>query len=73
MNDDDDNSDDENGEEDHVIGDDNSSNMMVDVPKLESHSKSADMPVDGHTPNIPAETEDGWVVVSNRRNKGRKN
>lgn len=67
--DDEDNSDDGEG----VTGDDNSSNMFVDMPKSESNLNSVNMPVNGPIPKVTDEVDDGWVVVSNRRNKGRKN
>ncbi|KAF7817851.1 pre-rRNA-processing protein TSR2-like protein [Senna tora] len=71
VNDDDDDSSDDG--EDRVMEDENPSNMMVDMSKAESNLNSVDMPVNGPIPKVAAEADDGWVVVSNRRNKGRKN
>jgi pre-rRNA-processing protein TSR2 len=55
-----------------MIGDDNSSNMNLDVPKAESNMNSVNGPVNRPLPKVTDEADDGWVVVSNRRNKGRK-
>ncbi|KAJ7978067.1 Pre-rRNA-processing protein TSR2 like [Quillaja saponaria] len=72
MNDDDD-SDDEDGEGNCVLGDDNASNMIVDIPESESNLNTENMPANEPRPKVAAEADDGWVTVSNRRNKGRRN
>ncbi|MED6131444.1 hypothetical protein PIB30_009925 [Stylosanthes scabra] len=74
------NNDDDDEEDDDVQGSQNvessarqaatSSNMDVDIPKSDSNMNSGNMPVDdGHA----GEAEDGWVVVSKKKNKPRKN
>lgn len=52
---------------------DNVTNMMVDAPNSQSSLNPAGMPVDEPKPNQAAEPEDGWVVVSSKKNKGRRN
>jgi len=52
-----------------MIVDDNSSNMNREIPRSDSNNNS----VNGSRPNVSSEADDGWVVVSTRRNKGRKN
>ncbi|CAL0326247.1 unnamed protein product [Lupinus luteus] len=59
--------------EESVIGDDNSSNMNVDTPKYESNVNSVNTQVSSPLPTVSGEADDGWIAVSNRRNKGRKN
>lgn len=68
---DDEDEDDDNDE--NIIGASNSSNMDVDIPKSESDMNSVNRPVNGTLPKVAAEADDEWTVVSNRRNKGRKN
>jgi pre-rRNA-processing protein TSR2 len=77
VNDDDDDEDDDVGGDDGNDNDDSSdvmledsSNMMVDAPESVSN---LDMPVNDHRPKVAAETEDGWVQVSRRRNRGKRN
>lgn len=67
--------DDEKGSQndENVIRHDNSSYMNLDISKSESNMNSVNMPVNGPPPNVAGEADDGWVVVSNRKNKGRKN
>ncbi|XP_011032496.1 PREDICTED: pre-rRNA-processing protein TSR2 homolog [Populus euphratica] len=56
---------------DDKMGDDES-NMMVDAPEFQQKMYPVDKPV-----NVPrakeAQSEDGWTVVSSRRNKDRRN
>ncbi|KAL9327388.1 hypothetical protein ACSQ67_008033 [Phaseolus vulgaris] len=40
-----------------------------EIPRTDSNSNSVNEP----RPNVSSEADDGWVVVSNKRNKGRKN
>ncbi|MED6182599.1 hypothetical protein PIB30_029957 [Stylosanthes scabra] len=74
------NNDDDDEEDDDVQGGQNvessarqaatSSTMDVDIPKSDSNMNSGNMPVDdGHA----GEAEDGWVVVSKKKNKAGKN
>ena len=57
----------------HISGDDNSSNKDVDIPKFESDMNSVNVPVNVTLSKAAAEAEDGWSVVSKKKNKGRKN
>nr|XP_025611230.1 uncharacterized protein LOC112703822 isoform X2 [Arachis hypogaea]XP_025673990.1 uncharacterized protein LOC112773145 isoform X2 [Arachis hypogaea] len=51
-----------------------SSNMDVDIPKSESNMSSCNMRIDDEPLKKDAgEAEDGWVVVSKKKNKVRKN
>ncbi|KAI5587498.1 hypothetical protein BDE02_05G036800 [Populus trichocarpa] len=56
---------------DDKMGDDES-NMMVDAPEFQSKMYPVNKPV-----NVPrakeAQSEDGWTVVSSRRNKDKRN
>ena len=52
---------------------DNATNMMVDVPNSQSSLNPVSMATDEPKPNQAAEAEDGWVAVSSRRNKGKRN
>ena len=52
---------------------DNATNMMVDVPNSQSSLNPVSLPSDEPKPNQAAEGEDGWVVVSSRRSKGKRN
>ncbi|KAL1339697.1 hypothetical protein AAHE18_U058200 [Arachis hypogaea] len=75
--------DDEDEEDDDVQGGQNgessarqatSSNMDVDIPKSESNMSSGNMRIDDEPLKKDAgEAEDGWVVVSKKKNKVRKN
>ena len=71
------NEDDEDNDDD---GDDdnNSSNMIVDAPEAapQPHLNPADMPVEEPRTSNPKAAEaavDGWVVVSSKRNRGKRN
>ncbi|PPS15251.1 hypothetical protein GOBAR_AA05323 [Gossypium barbadense] len=48
-------------------------NMMVDVPNSQSSLNPVSMLTEEPKQNHSAEAEDGWVVVSSRKNKGRRN
>ncbi|MED6210143.1 hypothetical protein PIB30_061382 [Stylosanthes scabra] len=77
------NDDDEDEEDDDVQGGQNvesssrqasSSNMDVDIPKSESNMSSGNMPVDNKPlKKDTGDAEDGWVVVSKKKNNARKN
>ena len=74
------NEDDEDDEDDNDDGDDdnNSSNMIVDAPEAapQPHLNPADMPVEEPRTSNPKAAEaadDGWVVVSSKRNRGKRN
>ncbi|MED6172041.1 hypothetical protein PIB30_046488 [Stylosanthes scabra] len=77
------NNDNEDEEDDDVQGDQNveysvrhatSSNMDMDIPKSESNTSLDNMPVDDKPlKKDTGEAEDGWVVVSKKKNKGGKN
>jgi len=71
VNEDDDDEDDDHDQ--HISGADNSSNMDVDIPNFESDTNSVNRPVNVPLSKDAAEADDGWVVVSNKKNKGRKN
>ncbi|WVZ07684.1 hypothetical protein V8G54_021030 [Vigna mungo] len=60
---------DEDGDDETMIVDSNSSSMNTEIPRSHSNNNSVNEP----RPNVSGEADDGWVVVSNRRNKGRKN
>ncbi|XP_061347707.1 uncharacterized protein LOC133293187 [Gastrolobium bilobum] len=62
--------DEDDDDDENIIGVDNSSNMDLDIPKSESKLNSVKKPVNGPLTKVSG---DGWVVVSNRRNKGRQN
>ncbi|NP_001242113.1 uncharacterized protein LOC100795708 [Glycine max] len=65
---------DEDGDDDEkMIVDDNSSKMNLDISTSDSNMNSVNRPVNEPLPKVSGEADDGWVVVSNRRNKGRKN
>ncbi|XVF57300.1 hypothetical protein PTKIN_Ptkin06aG0194200 [Pterospermum kingtungense] len=64
---------DDDDDEDDSMDADNATDMMVDVPNSQSSLNQASMPVDEPKPNQPAEDEDGWVLVSSSKNKGRRN
>ncbi|XWS42470.1 hypothetical protein CRYUN_Cryun16bG0016600 [Craigia yunnanensis] len=63
----------EDDDEDDSMDADNATNMMVDVPNSQSSLNPVSMPTDEPKPNSAAEADDGWVAVSSRRNKGRRN
>ncbi|KDP23617.1 hypothetical protein JCGZ_23450 [Jatropha curcas] len=64
--------DDEDEDSDDDDSMDDKSNMMVDAPKLQSKSNQLNMQVD--EPNSQqAQGEDGWTVVSSRKNRGKRN
>ncbi|XP_061373380.1 uncharacterized protein LOC133315735 [Gastrolobium bilobum] len=69
----DDEDDDDDDDDENISGVDNSSNMDLDIPKSESKLNSVNKPVNGPLTKVSGEADDGWVVVSNKRNKGRKN
>ncbi|GLT26868.1 hypothetical protein SLA2020_019080 [Shorea laevis] len=56
------------------MGEDNTTNMMVDLPKSRPISNVIDTSTDEPKTKQKAEAaDDGWVEVSSKRNKGRKN
>ncbi|XP_027917667.1 pre-rRNA-processing protein TSR2 [Vigna unguiculata] len=59
----------EDGDDETMIVDGNSSSMTTEIPRSYSNNNS----VNESRPNVSGEADDEWVVVSNRRNKGRKN
>ncbi|GLT59805.1 hypothetical protein SLA2020_326030 [Shorea laevis] len=66
--------DDDDHHDDDGMGDDNTTNMMLDVPNSQPISNPIDKPTDEPKSEQKAEAaDDGWTVVSSRRNKGRKN
>ncbi|KAL2490938.1 Pre-rRNA-processing protein TSR2 [Abeliophyllum distichum] len=65
----DDSDDDDDGGHDGDSRGDNSTEMTVDAP--DSSLNKEDMMID--EPSPVAEVEDGWTVVSSKRNKGRRN
>lgn len=73
VNDDEDDTDEDGDNDENMIVDDNSSNKNLEIPTSDSNMNSVNRPVNGHLPKDSGEADDGWVVVSNRRNKGRKN
>lgn len=70
-NEDDDDEDDDSDES--ITEDGNSANMDVDITKPESKANSTNKPVNEPQPEVAGEADDGWVVVSKKKNKGRKN
>ncbi|XP_057961086.1 pre-rRNA-processing protein TSR2-like [Malania oleifera] len=54
------------------VGKDDLSNMIVDAPQKRSSSSTDDMQVDEGMPEQVAEAEEGWVVVSSRRSRGKR-
>ncbi|OIV89624.1 hypothetical protein TanjilG_14795 [Lupinus angustifolius] len=73
VNDDEDDEEEDGDNEESIIRDDNSSNMNVDIPKYESNVNSMNGQVSNPLPTVSGEANDGWIAVSNRRNKVRKN
>jgi pre-rRNA-processing protein TSR2 len=66
-----DDDDSEDSDSDDKMGDDGS-NMMVDTPDFQLKTNLANKPV--NEPGAKeAQSEDGWTVVSSRRNKGKRN
>ncbi|GLT90502.1 hypothetical protein SLE2022_084300 [Rubroshorea leprosula] len=73
FNEEDEDEDDDDDDENDGMGEDNTTNMMVDLPKCRPISNAVDMSTDGPKTKQNAEAaDDGWVVVSSKRNKGRK-
>ncbi|KAG5244944.1 pre-rRNA-processing protein [Salix suchowensis] len=68
VNNDDDSEDSDN---DDRMGDDES-NMMVDAPEFQSKMHQVNKPVNEPRDKV-AQSEDGWTVVSSRRNKDKRN
>ncbi|XP_058777807.1 uncharacterized protein LOC131652049 [Vicia villosa] len=65
--------DDDDSDED-IIGDDNSANMDMDIQKSETNLNSTSKTVNEPQSEVAGETaDDGWVVVSKKKTKGRKN
>ncbi|KAH1084141.1 hypothetical protein J1N35_023902 [Gossypium stocksii] len=64
---------DDDDDEDDSMSADIAANMMVDVPNSQSSLNPVSMLTDEPKQNQSAEAEDGWVVVSSRKNKGRRN
>ncbi|CAI8588626.1 unnamed protein product [Vicia faba] len=57
-----------------IIGDDNSANMDMDIQKSETNLNSTNKTVNEPQPEVAGEAaDDGWVVVSKKKTKGRKN
>jgi pre-rRNA-processing protein TSR2 len=66
-----DDDDSEDSDSDDKMGDDGS-NMMVDTPEFQLKTNLVNKPV--NEPGAKeAQSEDGWTVVSSRRNKGKRN
>ncbi|KAE8664134.1 putative Seed maturation protein [Hibiscus syriacus] len=65
--------DDDDDDEDGSMSGDSAANMMVGVPNSQSSSNPVGKPTDEPKPNHSAGSEDGWAVVSSRKNKGRRN
>ncbi|KAE8725221.1 putative Seed maturation protein [Hibiscus syriacus] len=65
--------DEEEEDEDDSMSGDSAANMIVDVPNSQSSLNPVGMPTDEPKPNHSAGSEDGWVVISSRKNKGRRN
>ncbi|GKV40424.1 hypothetical protein SLEP1_g48071 [Rubroshorea leprosula] len=65
--------DEDDDDENDGMGEDNTTNMMVDLPKSQPISNAVDTSTDEpKTKQNAAAADDGWVVVSSKRNKGRK-
>ncbi|XP_035551291.1 pre-rRNA-processing protein TSR2-like [Juglans regia] len=71
--DDDDDDDDDSVGGDNANGNDDLSNMILDAPDSQSNLNPAGIPVDQSRPKVATEGEDGWVQVSSRRNRGKRN
>ncbi|KAG8479635.1 hypothetical protein CXB51_029444 [Gossypium anomalum] len=61
---------DDDDDEDDSMSSDIAANMTVDVPNSQSSLNPVSMLTDEPKQNQSAEAEDGWVVVSSRKNKG---
>ncbi|KAB5556333.1 hypothetical protein DKX38_007242 [Salix brachista] len=61
----------EDSDNDDRMGDDES-NMMVDAPEFQSKMHQVNKPVNEPRDKV-AQSEDGWTVVSSRRNKDKRN
>lgn len=72
-NDNDDDDDDSSVGGDDASGNNNLSNMMLDAPDSQSSLNPVGIPVDQSRPKVATEGEDGWVQVSSRRNRGKRN
>ncbi|KAJ8899046.1 hypothetical protein K2173_008878 [Erythroxylum novogranatense] len=59
-------------DKENVSAGDDGSNMMVDAPEQQSRTPPVNLPVDGPKAK-EAQSDDGWMVVSSRRNKGKRN
>lgn len=46
--------------------------LDVDNSKSESNMNSTNKPVNGSQPEVADKADDGWFVVSHKKNKGRK-
>ncbi|XP_038716840.1 pre-rRNA-processing protein TSR2 homolog isoform X2 [Tripterygium wilfordii] len=64
--------DDEDDDEDDRMEDDDGPNMMVDSAGSQSSSR-VETPVNGVKSKETTQAEDGWEVVSSRRNRGKRN
>lgn len=64
---------DDDDDENDSMSADIAANMMVDVPNSQSSLNPVSMLTEEPKQNQSAEAEDGWVVVSSRKNKGRRN
>ncbi|KAK7386727.1 hypothetical protein VNO78_27062 [Psophocarpus tetragonolobus] len=71
--DEEDDSDDNRDNDENMIMDDNNENMNQEISASVANTNSVNKPVNGPLPGVSGEADDGWVVVSNRRNKGKKN
>ncbi|KAL4377277.1 hypothetical protein GQ457_02G039220 [Hibiscus cannabinus] len=65
--------DEDDDDEDDNMSANNAAHMMVDVPNSQSSMNPVGMVTDEPKPNHSAQAEDGWFVVSSRKNKGRRN
>ncbi|RDX78524.1 Pre-rRNA-processing protein TSR2-like protein [Mucuna pruriens] len=73
VNDDSDDSDKDGDNTSNMNVDGNSSNMNRQIPTSDSKMNSVNGPINGPLPKVSGEADDEWTVVSNRKNKGRKN
>lgn len=67
-----------NEDDDDISGDDanendNSSNMILDAPASRPNMNPVDMPVNDSIPKAATEAGDGWVEVTHKRNRGKRN
>ncbi|XP_039021594.1 uncharacterized protein LOC120153782 [Hibiscus syriacus] len=70
---DEDDDDDDDDDEDDCMDADNATTMTADVPDSRTSLNPAGLSIDEPKPSQAAEAEDGWLVVSSRRNKGGRN